>query len=72
MLPALAKPLYTVVDEADVELTSQWQRAGFATRRREWEYLVPTDPRVRRLWSVSAPSGLTIVAAGEGAAGPAA
>jgi GNAT superfamily N-acetyltransferase len=42
MLPDLPRPLYTVVDEADVDLTFHWERAGFTTRRREWEYVVPT------------------------------
>ncbi|MEU5265645.1 GNAT family N-acetyltransferase [Amycolatopsis sp. NPDC021455] len=53
MLPALPRPLSTVVGEDDVELTSRWRRAGFAIRRREWEYLVPTAP--------AAPSAVTIV-----------
>lgn len=65
MLPALPKPLYTVVDEADLDLTSHWERAGFTTRHREWEYLVPTDPRVTGLGSGSPPSGVTMVALGE-------
>jgi hypothetical protein len=59
MLADLPKPLYTVVDEADLDLTSKWERAGFTTRRREWEYLVPTDPRVTELGSVLPPSGVT-------------
>ena len=45
MLSALPRPLYTVVDEADADLTSCWFRAGFAVRRREWEYVVPIGPR---------------------------
>jgi GNAT superfamily N-acetyltransferase len=53
MLPALPRPLSTVVDEQDVELTSRWRRAGFAIRRREWEYLVPT--------AQAAPSAVTII-----------
>jgi GNAT superfamily N-acetyltransferase len=44
MLPALPRPLYTVVDEADTELRSCWESAGFTPRRREWEYVVPTAP----------------------------
>ena len=44
MLPALPKPLYTVVDEGDADLTSHWRAAGFAVRRREWECLIPTAP----------------------------
>jgi GNAT superfamily N-acetyltransferase len=70
MLPDLPKPLYTVVDEADVDLTSQWERAGFTTRRREWEYLVPTDPRVTGLGSVLPPPGVTVLGLGEAQAVP--
>jgi GNAT superfamily N-acetyltransferase len=70
MLPDLAKPLYTVVDEADVDLTSQWERAGFTTRRREWEYLVPTDPGVTGLGSVLPPPGVTVLPVGEAQEGP--
>ncbi|ADJ48728.1 ribosomal-protein-alanine N-acetyltransferase [Amycolatopsis mediterranei S699] len=44
MLPKLPRPLYTVVDEADTELRSCWESAGFTPRRREWEYVVPTAP----------------------------
>src|SRR5437899_11832507 len=36
ILAELPTPLYTVVDEADLELTRSWERAGFTTRRREW------------------------------------
>jgi ribosomal protein S18 acetylase RimI-like enzyme len=64
MLADLPKPLYTVVDEADLDLTSSWQRAGFTTRRREWEYLVPTDPQVTGLDSVLPPEGVRIVPVG--------
>ncbi|TQJ36926.1 GNAT family N-acetyltransferase [Streptomyces sp. SLBN-115] len=65
-MPAeLPAPLYTVVDEADAELTAGWRRAGFAIRRREWEYVVPTDPRVTGLDAVLPPPGVTIVPAGE-------
>ncbi|MFF6995419.1 GNAT family N-acetyltransferase [Streptomyces sp. NPDC008313] len=64
-MPAqLPPPLYTVVDEADVALTAAWQRAGFAIRRREWEYVVPTDPGVTGLGAVQLPAGVTIVPAG--------
>ncbi|WP_410596807.1 GNAT family N-acetyltransferase [Amycolatopsis sp. lyj-23] len=55
MLPALPRPLYTVVDEADTELRSRWASAGFTTRRREWEYVLPTAPG-----PVPAPAGVTI------------
>ncbi|MEH0541740.1 GNAT family N-acetyltransferase [Streptomyces sp. B21-105] len=64
MLAALPAPLYTVVDEADIELTAGWRRAGFTIRRREWEYAVPTDPRVTGLEAVLPPPGVTIVPAG--------
>lgn len=60
MLAGLPRPLHTVVDEADLELTAQWQRAGFTTRRREWEYTVPTDPRATGLAAVS-PPGVTVI-----------
>ncbi|MFJ3619436.1 GNAT family N-acetyltransferase [Streptomyces iakyrus] len=65
MVAELPAPLYTVVDEADAELTAGWRRAGFTVRRREWEYAVPTDPRVTGLAEVLPPSGVTIVPAGQ-------
>ncbi|MER6345206.1 GNAT family N-acetyltransferase [Streptomyces sp. NPDC001595] len=65
MLADLPTPLYTVVDEADIELTAGWRRAGFTIRRREGEYVVPTDPRERGLDAVRPPSGVTIVPAGQ-------
>ncbi|MGW2631059.1 GNAT family N-acetyltransferase [Streptomyces chattanoogensis] len=70
MLADLPRPLYTVVDEADRDLRSSWERVGFTIRRREWEYLVPTDPRVTGLDAVRPPSGVTIVPAGEAEEGP--
>lgn len=65
MLAHLPTPLYTVVDEADAELTAGWLRAGFTVRRREWEYVVPTDPRVTGLAGTVPPPGVTIVPAGQ-------
>ncbi|MBB4717677.1 GNAT family N-acetyltransferase [Streptomyces luteogriseus] len=65
MSAELPAPLYTVVDEADVELTTGWKRAGFTIRRREWEYVVPTDPSVTGLDDVLPPPGVTIVPAGQ-------
>ncbi|PSJ30676.1 GNAT family N-acetyltransferase [Streptosporangium nondiastaticum] len=65
MLACLPAPLYTVVDEADQDTTSAWERTGFTAARREWGYLVPTDPQVTGLGSVRLPSGVTIVPAGE-------
>jgi ribosomal protein S18 acetylase RimI-like enzyme len=61
MSAALPRPLYTVVDEADLGLTADWRRAGFTTRRREWEYAVPTDPRVTGL-GPALPPGVTVEA----------
>ncbi|SFW70513.1 GNAT family N-acetyltransferase [Amycolatopsis australiensis] len=63
MLADLPSPLYTVVDEVDRELTAGWQRAGFTTRRREWDYVVPTGPRVAGL---AVPPDVTIGPADEG------
>lgn len=61
MLPNLPRPLYTLVDEGDHDLTSKWEQAGFTVRRREWEYLVPTnvDP-------VAPPPDVTIMRPEEG------
>ncbi|MEU6770857.1 GNAT family N-acetyltransferase [Streptomyces sp. NPDC046759] len=70
ILTDLPTPLYTVVDEADHDSRSAWERAGFATARREWGYLVSTDPRITGLGSVRPPSGVTIVPAGEAEEGP--
>lgn len=65
LLADLPTPLYTVVDEADVDLTACWRRAGFAVRRREWEYVVPTDPAVTGLPAAPLPHGVVIGAADE-------
>ncbi|OIK05224.1 GNAT family N-acetyltransferase [Streptomyces monashensis] len=65
MLAQLPTPLFTLVDEADVELTAGWRRAGFTIGRREWEYVVPTDPRITGLDDVLPPSGVSIVPAGQ-------
>ncbi|MEV3920858.1 GNAT family N-acetyltransferase [Actinomadura coerulea] len=65
MSAELPAPLYAVVDEADVELTARWRRAGFRIRRREWEYTVSTDPRATGLEGVLPPPGVTIVPAGQ-------
>jgi ribosomal protein S18 acetylase RimI-like enzyme len=64
VLADLPRPLYTVVDAAEVDLTSHWERAGFTVRRREWDYLIPARTRL------GASPGITIVpmgAADEGA-----
>lgn len=65
ILADLPRPLYTVVDEADLELTVHREKAGFSARRREWEYLVPTDPQATGLGAPRPPSGVRIVPAGE-------
>lgn len=65
MLADLPMPLYTVVDETDLDLRRHWERAGFVTGRREWEYLVPTDPQVTGLDPALPPSDVTIVAVGK-------
>ncbi|WP_433797275.1 N-acetyltransferase family protein [Actinoplanes sp. CA-252034] len=71
MLPTLPKPLYTVVDEDDLDLLSQWERLGFGPRRREWELVVPTgvvpasSPGVTVLSAGAAEeSGVTVLSAG--------
>jgi ribosomal protein S18 acetylase RimI-like enzyme len=64
-LADLPRPLYTMIDETDTGLASHWTRAGFRTRRRELEYLVPTDPRVTGLGSAQPPSDVMIVPAGD-------
>ncbi|ATY13452.1 N-acetyltransferase [Amycolatopsis sp. AA4] len=68
MLAALPDPLHTVVDETDRELLDGWQRAGLTVRRREWEYVVPTNPQVTG--PVELPSGVTVVPAGSAEEGP--
>lgn len=70
MLAALPAPLHTVVDEADADLLSNWERAGLTVRRREWECLVPTDPGVTGLGAVSPPDGVTILGLGHVALEP--
>jgi GNAT superfamily N-acetyltransferase len=70
MLANLPKPLYTVVDEDDLDLLSGWERIGFAPRRREWEYVMPTDPRITGLGSALPPPGVTTLAVGKAEEGP--
>ncbi|MVU80530.1 GNAT family N-acetyltransferase [Nocardia sp. ET3-3] len=70
ILAKVRRPLHTVVDEGDTHLLSCWERAGFTVARREWEYLVPTDPKLTGLHAVRPPSGITIVSAGRAAEHP--
>ncbi|MGV9293877.1 GNAT family N-acetyltransferase [Amycolatopsis sp. NPDC003676] len=65
MLAALPDPLHTVVDETDRELLDGWQQAGLTIRRREWEYVVPTDPG-----PVVPPPGVAFVPAGSAEEAP--
>jgi ribosomal protein S18 acetylase RimI-like enzyme len=64
MLADLEGPLYTLVDEADLDITSRWERAGLTIRRREGEYLVATDPLATGLDTGPAPPGVTILPLG--------
>ena len=59
------EPLYTVVDETDQDLAASWERAGFASWRRELEFAVSTDRRV-----TPAPLPPGVVIAGEVAESP--
>jgi ribosomal protein S18 acetylase RimI-like enzyme len=70
MLADLPRPLYTVVDEADLDLVLRWEGVGLAPRRREWEYVLPTDPQITGLGSVSPPRGVTTLAVGQAQADP--
>lgn len=64
MLANLPAPLYTLVDESDVESAANWQRAGFTMSRREWDFVVPTDPSVTGLEDLSPPADVRILPAG--------
>jgi ribosomal protein S18 acetylase RimI-like enzyme len=70
MLAGLPRPLYTVVDEADLDLLSRWEHIGFGPRRREWEYILPTDPQLTGLGAASPPPGVTLVPPGEAREAP--
>ncbi|MER7276230.1 GNAT family N-acetyltransferase [Dactylosporangium sp. NPDC000244] len=59
MLAALPRPLYTVVDEADAGLRTRWVQAGLTTRRREWEYVMPSGGP-----GAVPPPGLTLLPVG--------
>ncbi|WP_406172404.1 GNAT family N-acetyltransferase [Streptomyces sp. NBC_00996] len=65
MLAELPRPLHTMVDEADTDLTTHWQRAGFTTRRREWQCHLPTDPATTGLNPhTPGPSDITVLPLG--------
>jgi ribosomal protein S18 acetylase RimI-like enzyme len=65
MLSDLPAPLYTIVDDDDLEVRIRWQDAGFAVHRREREYVIPTAAEANLLEQVSPPSGVTILPAGQ-------
>ncbi|MFI9385923.1 GNAT family N-acetyltransferase [Kutzneria sp. NPDC052558] len=65
MLADLPTPLHTLVDEADLELRTSWVRAGFTARRRELEYLVPTE-----IEPETPPAGVAIPPVGAAEEGP--
>ncbi|MFF4213254.1 GNAT family N-acetyltransferase [Streptomyces sp. NPDC001796] len=65
MLADLPAPLHTLVGEADHALKSSWERLGFTVGRREWEYVLPTDPRETGLGALQLPAGVTTLPAGE-------
>jgi ribosomal protein S18 acetylase RimI-like enzyme len=54
------QPQYTVIDETDHNLLTNWVLAGFTTWRREAEFAVPTGP-----FRVNVPPGVTITTAAE-------
>ncbi|MEU4667483.1 GNAT family N-acetyltransferase [Amycolatopsis sp. NPDC023774] len=68
VLATLPERLHTVADETDQELLAAWRQAGLTIRRREWEYVVPTDPRVTG--PALPPPGVTLVPAGAAEDGP--
>jgi ribosomal protein S18 acetylase RimI-like enzyme len=59
MLAALPRPLYTVVDEANLDLRTRWVLAGLTSRRREWEYVMASGGD-----SAVPPPGLTLLPIG--------
>ncbi|WP_405106677.1 GNAT family N-acetyltransferase [Micromonospora sp. NBC_01405] len=62
MLAELPAPLHTMVDADDSDTTSNWRRAGFATQRRERQYLlVPIEAQT----TARPPTGVTLTG-GEG------
>ncbi|MFJ9516812.1 GNAT family N-acetyltransferase [Kitasatospora sp. NPDC101801] len=66
----LPTPLYTLADQDDPDSQAAWQRVGFTTHRREWQYTVPTDPDVTGLDALRPPPGVTVLPAGRAAADP--
>ncbi len=69
MLAGLPTPLYTVLDDTDRDLAASWKRAGFEISRREYELVVPTDPRSAG-FSSAVPPKVVIASGGELVEGP--
>jgi ribosomal protein S18 acetylase RimI-like enzyme len=67
MLADLPAPLYTMVDESDLDEASRWARFGLTLRRRELLYSVALD---REPEPIPAPAGVTILPVGAAAVGP--
>jgi ribosomal protein S18 acetylase RimI-like enzyme len=65
MLADLPGTVYTVVDDDDHESQTRWRASGFVVCRQEREYLIPTDPAVTGLDSVTPPPGVTILPLGQ-------
>jgi GNAT superfamily N-acetyltransferase len=63
MVGDLARPVYTLVAEDDVEHLGRWSAAGFLDHRREDEVVIPTDPAANGLGTATPPSGYTLVTA---------
>ncbi len=59
----LARPVFTLVAEDDVEHLGRWSALGFVDNRREDELVLPTDPAASGLAGVVPPSGYTLVPA---------
>lgn len=57
--------LYATVDEADEQAHDRYRQLGFTVKRREGEYLIPTDPAVTGLAGVEPPAGFVLVRADE-------
>ncbi|MFC9293721.1 GNAT family N-acetyltransferase [Streptomyces sp. NPDC057011] len=65
ILADLPAPLHTLVGKDDLDLKSRWEQLGFTAGRREWEYVLSTDPRETGLGAVRPPAGVTILPGGE-------
>ncbi|MEW2416363.1 GNAT family N-acetyltransferase [Streptomyces sp. NPDC046866] len=65
ILADLPAPLHALVDEADPDLRSRWEQAGFTLARREGEYVLSTDPYETGLAAVRAPEGVTVLPGAE-------